>query len=90
MARKEEDGFKKLQEGYQFMSVSEVARLREAIRLEYEAAYLALHGTAIVGKHEIISKHMENMQASHAILQKLVGEQEAIRLVAETLDGVQM
>ena len=71
------------------MITSEVAQLRENIRLEYEAAYLALHGPAIVGKHEIISKHMENMQASHAILQTLVGEHEAIQLVAETLDGVQ-
>ena len=70
------------------MGESEVARLRENIRLEYEVAYGALHDPAIVGKHEIICKHMENMQASHAVLQALVGEDEAMKLVAETLDGV--
>ena len=90
MICKGEDVGKNLQEGYQFMSGSEVALLREAIRLEYEAAYLALHGPAIVGKHAIISKHMENMHASHVVLQTLVGEHEAIRLVAETLDAVKM
>jgi hypothetical protein len=69
------------------MAISEVAQLRERIRLEYEAAHRALHGPAIVGKHAIISKHMENIQASHALLQTLVGEYEAIKLVAATLDG---
>jgi hypothetical protein len=64
---------------------SEVARLRESIRLEYEAAYLALYGPAIVGKHEIITKHMENVQSAHLVLQTLVGEHEAIKLVAETI-----
>lgn len=67
---------------------SEVARLRESIRLEYESAYLALHGSAIVGKHEIITKHMENMQAAHATLQTLVGEEEAIKMVVQTLENV--
>lgn len=37
------------------MATSEVARLLENIRLSYESAYLALHGTAIVAKHEYIS-----------------------------------
>jgi hypothetical protein len=74
--------------GRKMQNQSEVARLRESIRLEYESAYLALHGPAIVGKHEIITKHMENMQAAHKILQTIVGEGEAMKLVAETLDGV--
>lgn len=67
---------------------SEVARLLESIRLSYKSAYLALHGPAIVAKHEFISKKMENMQQDHAQLQTIVGEHEAIRLVAETLDTV--
>jgi hypothetical protein len=65
---------------------SEVARLLENIRLSYESAHLALHGPAIVGRHEIITRKMENMQHDHAKLQTIVGEQEAGKLVAETLD----
>jgi hypothetical protein len=67
---------------------SEVARLLEEIRLSYESAYVAMHGPAIVAKHEFISKKLENMQHSHAQLQTIVGEHEAIKLVAETLDTV--
>ncbi len=67
---------------------SEVARLLESIRLSYESAYLALHGPAIVAKHEFISKKMENIQEDHAELQTIVGAPEAIRLVAETLDAI--
>jgi len=66
---------------------SEVARLLESIRLSYESASLALHGTAMAAKHEFISRKMENMQQTHVELQALVGEQEAARLVAETLDA---
>lgn len=68
---------------------SEVARLLESIRLSYESAYLAMHGTAIVSKHEFITKKMENMQEAHAELQTIVGEQEAIKLVVETLENVE-
>jgi hypothetical protein len=68
---------------------SEVARLREQIRLEYEAAYLALHGPAIVATHEIINRHMENMQKAHTTLQTIVGIDEAIKIVAETIEEVQ-
>jgi hypothetical protein len=38
--------------------------------------------------HEFISKRMENMQEAHAELQTIVGSQEAIKLVAETLENV--
>lgn len=65
---------------------SEVAQLLESIRLSYESAWLAMHGPAIVASHEIISKKLENMQQAHAQLQTIVGEQEAIKLVAQTLD----
>ena len=68
---------------------SEVARLLESIRLSYESANLALHGPAMVGKHEIITKKMENMQHNHEELQQIVGEQEANRLVADTLNDVE-
>jgi hypothetical protein len=68
---------------------SEVARLLESIRLSYESASLALHGPAMVAKHEFISRKLENMQRDHAQLQTIVGDQEAITLVAQTLDAAQ-
>lgn len=66
---------------------SEVAQLLENIRLSYESAYLALHGSAIVGKHEFITKKLENMQQDHEKLRTIVGD-DAIRLVAETLETI--
>lgn len=68
-------------------NISEVARIREHIRLSYEAAQRALNDPAFgASKHEFITKRMENIQNAHAALQTLVGEQEAIKLVAETLE----
>lgn len=67
---------------------SEVARLMQRIQEEYEAAEQALHAPAMVAKHEFISKRMENMQQAHAELQMIVGEHEAIKLVAQSLDTV--
>lgn len=66
---------------------SEVAQLLESIRLSYESAHLALHGPAIVGRHEFISKRLENMQQDHERLRAIVGN-EAIKLIAETLENV--
>lgn len=69
---------------------SEITRLRESIRLEYEAAQRALHSLASgTAKHEFISKRMGNMQKSHEQLKTIVGEQEATRLVVETIEAVQ-
>ena len=68
---------------------SEVARLRESIRLSYEAAQCALYDPAMVGKHEFITKRMENMQQAHAQLQTIVGADEATRLLVQTLENVQ-
>lgn len=67
---------------------SEVARLLESIRLSYESAYLAMHGSAIVSKHEFITKRVENIQEAYTQLQTIVGEQEAAKLVVETLENV--
>lgn len=72
------------------MSGSEVARLRQRIQEEYEAAERALHAPAMVAKHEFITRRMENMQEAHAQLQILVGADEAIKLIAETLENVEI
>lgn len=68
---------------------SEVARLRQRIEEEYTAAQRALHAPAMVAKHEFITKRMESMQHAHEELQALVGDEEAIRLVAATLNSIQ-
>ena len=66
---------------------SEVARLLEQIRLSYESAQLALRGPAIVAKHEFITKRMENMEEASAARADIVGSDEAMKLVTETLEN---
>jgi hypothetical protein len=71
------------------MAESEVARLLESIRLSYEAASLALHGPAMLGRHEFITKKMEQMHYHHQKLQAVLGEEAANQLVAKTLDAIE-
>ncbi|TMC23836.1 MAG: hypothetical protein E6J34_01510 [Chloroflexi bacterium] len=66
---------------------SEVARLLQHIALEYEAAGRGLHGLASgAAKHEFITNRMESIQQAHVALQGIVGSDDAIRLVAQTLE----
>ncbi len=66
---------------------SEIARLRQRIAEEYEAATRGLTGFASgSAKHQFITRHMERIGSYHETLQHLVGEQEATRIVAETLE----
>jgi hypothetical protein len=67
---------------------SEVARLLEQIRLSYESAQSALHGPAMVAKHEFITKRMEDMQEVHVVLQGIVGSEVAMKLIAQTLENI--
>jgi hypothetical protein len=67
---------------------SQVAQLRQRIEEEYTAAQRALHAPAMVAKHEFITKRMEGMQQAHEELQAIVGEEEAIKLVAATLENI--
>lgn len=68
------------------MAESEVARIRETIACEYMAAQWGLSGLAYgTPKHRFITARMEQMQNSHAELQKHVGDQ-AIQIIAETLE----
>jgi len=66
-------------------SGSEVARIRQQIAEEYAAARLGLEGTAITARHEFIAARMDAMGHSYDELVDILGEQEAIRLVAETI-----
>jgi hypothetical protein len=66
---------------------SEIARLRQRIAEEYEAATRGLSGFASgSAKHQFITRRMERIDSYHETLQHLVGEQEATRIVAETLE----
>ena len=66
---------------------SEVARLRRQIELEYEAAQRGMYGFAAGStKHQFITAKMENMGRCHEKLIELVGEQEAAKLLVETLE----
>lgn len=67
-------------------SNSEVAKLREDIRLNYEAAQRAIHDPAMVASHAFITARMEHMQLAHTSLIGLVGAHEAIKIVAQTIE----
>ena len=67
------------------MSLSEVARLRRRIADEYIAAKLAMEGFAVTAPHEFVTTKMQNIATCHQELIKLVGEQEATKVVAETI-----
>ncbi len=70
-------------------SHSEVARLRQRIAEEYEAAMRGLTGFAYgTAKHEFITRRMEQIGTCHETLKQLVGEQEATRMLAETLQAL--
>jgi hypothetical protein len=65
---------------------SDIARLRQQIAAEYEAAVRGLHGLSQgTAQHAFITQRMERMAACHETLKGLVGEQEASKLLAETL-----
>jgi hypothetical protein len=67
---------------------SEVARLLRQIELEYESAQRGLTGLSYgAAQHEFITARMENMQQCHVELQALVGKEEAIKLLAQTLEN---
>lgn len=68
---------------------SEVARLRQHIAQEYEAATWGLTGLASgTAKHGFITRRMEQIGTCHETLKQLVGEQEATRMLAETLEAL--
>ena len=64
---------------------SEVARLLREIETTYEAARRGLSSYAVVSRHDFISARMEQIDQYHASLQQLVGEREALELLARTI-----
>ncbi len=69
-------------------NISEVARLRQEIEINYYSAQLGLHGLAAgVSYHRFITARMERMQQCHEQLEQLIG-QEAHALMVHTLDAL--
>lgn len=66
---------------------SEVARLRQQIEMEYEAAERGLYGFAEgAAQHAFITARMENIGTCFEELQGLVGPQQAIQIMAEAFE----
>ncbi len=70
------------------MSESEVARIRQQIAEEYQAAQAGLTGLASgVSRHQFITARMERLGQSFEQLSELVGSrQEAMKEVVEALE----
>ena len=67
---------------------SDVAWRLEQIKQQYEAAQRGLSGFAQgTARHAFITAKMKRMGQIHEELQRLVGPEQAIRLVAETLQA---
>ena len=67
---------------------SEVARLMQRIAEEYEAAQRGLSGLCLgTAQHAFITARMEQIGTCHEALKGLVGEGEATRMLAETLEA---
>ena len=66
---------------------SEVARLRQQLNAEYQAARLAMNGYAEVARHETITARMENMGRLHEELRAIGGEEEAVKALVRAMEG---
>jgi hypothetical protein len=65
---------------------SEVARIREQIQAEYQAAQQGLSGLASgTARHDFITARTEHLGILHERLAELVGPDEAIAIVANTI-----
>ncbi|MBV9617171.1 MAG: hypothetical protein JO031_17095 [Ktedonobacteraceae bacterium] len=68
------------------MSSSEVAQILWQIQQEYQAGQRALTGLASgTARHDFISSRTENIGKCHEQLIKLVGPEQAIAIIANTI-----
>lgn len=65
---------------------SEVARLRQQLRLEAEAAFQGLYGYAEVARHEIIQQKLERVGEVFQQLKGHIGEEEAALFMLEAME----
>jgi hypothetical protein len=68
--------------------VSEIARLREQIELECQAAKQGLEGLAVVANHDSINARMERLWDYRQELAQEVGDQEATKIMYEVYKRV--
>ena len=69
------------------MPESEVTRLMQQIANEYTAAKAGLSGLALgTAQHQFITTRLENIGRCQAQLSALVGQEQAVKLVVETLE----
>jgi hypothetical protein len=64
--------------------MSEVARLRRQIELDCEAMRLALYGCAAVASHRVIAQKYKALGEHQEELERLVGKEEASRIIVQT------
>ena len=67
--------------------ISEVARIRRQIEAEYQAMQSGLTGYAVTARHDIIEHKYDAIGAHHEQLIRLIGEQKALEVVIEVLEG---
>jgi hypothetical protein len=68
------------------MSQSEIARLVQQIEQEYQASKLGLEGLSSgTARHDFINQKAENIGKYHEHLVKIVGPEQAISIVADTI-----
>jgi hypothetical protein len=68
------------------MSQSEINQIRAQIQAEYEAAKQGLSGLASgTARHDFISAKTANIEKCHEQLVKLLGPEQAIAIIANTI-----
>jgi hypothetical protein len=68
---------------------SEIARVRQQIAAEYLSAQLGFSGLAEgTSRHQFITTKMERMGESFETLAQMMGKEQAIQIVAQTLQDV--
>lgn len=69
------------------MSESEIARIRAHIESECEVLSVLVRGFAVVARHEAIASRYQRLGVYQAQLERLVGSEEAVRVLCETYDA---
>ena len=70
------------------MAESEVAQLMQRIAEEYQAAKQGLSGLAYgTAQHQFITSRLENIGRCQQQLSTLVGQEQAVKLVVETIES---
>jgi hypothetical protein len=69
---------------------SEVAAIRARIDQEVQAINNLMFGFAVgTARHNFINKKMECIQSYHEQLEPIVGEQVAIKIICDALEGLE-